>query len=55
MAPRPGVSKGELEVARLVWDLKNATVRQVYEALPDGRDIDFTTVQTYLRRLEEKG
>jgi predicted transcriptional regulator len=38
-----------------VWELKDAGVRQVFEALPPGRDIDFTTVQTYLRRLEEKG
>jgi BlaI family transcriptional regulator, penicillinase repressor len=55
MPPRPGLSKSELEVARIVWDLKDATVRQVHESLPAGRDIDFTTVQTYLRRLEEKG
>ena len=55
MPPRPGLSKAELEIARIVWDLKNAGVRQVFDALPAGRDIDFTTVQTYLRRLEEKG
>ena len=55
MPPRPGLSKAELEIARIVWELKDAAVRQVFEALPAGRDIDFTTVQTYLRRLEEKG
>ena len=55
MPPRPGLSKAELEIARIVWDLKNARGRQVFDALPAGRDIDFTTVQTYLRRLEEKG
>ncbi len=55
MPPRPGLSKAELEIARIVWNLKNAGVRQVFEALPAGRDIDFTTVQTYLRRLEDKG
>jgi BlaI family penicillinase repressor len=55
MPPRPGLSKAELEIARIVWELKDASVRQVFEALPSGRDIDFTTVQTYLRRLEEKG
>lgn len=55
MPPRPGLSKAELEIARIVWQLKGASVRQVFEALPAGRDIDFTTVQTYLRRLEEKG
>jgi len=55
MPPRPSLSKAELEIARIVWNLKNAGVRQVFEALPAGRDIDFTTVQTYLRRLEDKG
>ena len=55
MPPRPGLSKAELEIARIVWELKDASVRQVFDTLPPGRDIDFTTVQTYLRRLEEKG
>ncbi|MBL8820542.1 MAG: BlaI/MecI/CopY family transcriptional regulator [Planctomyces sp.] len=55
MPPRKGLSRGEMEVARIVWDLRQASVRQVLEALPSDRDIDFTTVQTYLRRLEEKG
>ncbi|MBL8817265.1 MAG: BlaI/MecI/CopY family transcriptional regulator [Planctomyces sp.] len=55
MPPRTGLSKAELEIARIVWQLKGASVRQVFESLPSGRDIDFSTVQTYLRRLEEKG
>ena len=44
-----------MEVARLLWELGEATVRQVHEALPADRTIDFTTVQTYLRRLDAKG
>lgn len=55
MGDRPGLSKGELEVARTLWQLKEATVRQVHEAFPPEREIDFATVQTYLRRLEVKG
>ena len=55
MPPRPGLSKGELEVARVVWELKDSSVREVHEKLSETREIDFTTVQTYLRRLEEKG
>ena len=55
MVDRPGLSRGELEVARLLWQLKVATVRQVHEAFPAERGIDFATVQTYLRRLETKG
>ncbi|HVJ82117.1 MAG TPA: BlaI/MecI/CopY family transcriptional regulator [Planctomycetia bacterium] len=52
---RPEPSKGELEIARLLWELGEATVRQVHDHLPPGRKIDFVTVQTYLRRLEAKG
>ena len=55
MGQRPALSKAEMEVARIVWSLQEATVRQVFEALPPGRNIDFSTVQTYLRRLEQKG
>ena len=49
------MSKGEMEVARVLSDLKKATVREVHESFPAERAIDFTTVQTYLRRLETKG
>ncbi len=55
MSRRPVPAKSELEVARIVWELDGATVRQVLEALPDERGLDFKTVQTYLRRLEAKG
>jgi BlaI family transcriptional regulator, penicillinase repressor len=55
MSERPPLSKGELEVARVLWDLGRATVRQVHEAFPAERGIDFATVQTYLRRLHAKG
>jgi BlaI family transcriptional regulator, penicillinase repressor len=55
MAKRPALAKSELEIARIVWDLKEATVRQVADALPGDRKLDFWTVQTYLRRLAAKG
>ncbi len=55
MAKRPALAKSELEVAQLVWQLGQAGVRQVLEALPLERGLDFKTVQTYLRRLEAKG
>lgn len=55
MTERPALSKGEIEVARALWDLKHATVREVFDSFPKSRGIDFTTVQTYLRRLEKKG
>jgi len=55
MSKRPSVAKSELEVAQIVWQLGEASVRQVLDALPVDRDLDFKTVQTYLRRLEAKG
>jgi BlaI family transcriptional regulator, penicillinase repressor len=55
MSRRPALSKGEMEVARVVWQLGQATVRQAHEAIPKARRMDFATVQTYLRRLETKG
>ena len=55
MVDRPSLSKGEMEVARLLWEIGPATVRQTFEALPKRRKMDFSTVQTYLRRLEKKG
>ena len=55
MGKRPPLAKSELEVARIVWRLREATVRQVLDALPSSRKLDFWTVQTYLRRLKTKG
>jgi predicted transcriptional regulator len=55
MGKRPPLAKSELEVARIVWKLRAATVRQVCDELESSRDLDFWTVQTYLRRLEAKG
>ena len=55
MPARPALSKGELEVARAVWDLQEATVGEVHLWFPKNRKLDYTTVQTYLRRLESKG
>lgn len=55
MAKRPKMSAGEMEVARALWDLGEATVGQVFESLSARKEIDYATVQTYLRRLETKG
>jgi BlaI family penicillinase repressor len=55
MSNRPSLSKGEMEVARVLWEIGPAAVRQVHETLIQDRPMDFATVQTYLRRLESKG
>ena len=55
MPSQSELPKSELQIARIVWRLKSATVRDVLNELPAARKIDFKTVQTYLRRLEAKG
>ena len=40
---------------KVVWGLKRATVRQVYEALREKRPVAYTTVMTMMRILEQKG
>ena len=51
----PPLPKSELEIARIVWELGQATVREVVDGLPEDRQLNFFTVQTYLRRLTDKG
>jgi predicted transcriptional regulator len=53
--PLRAMSPAETEILRLVWQFGEATVQQVHEALPPGRKVAYKTVQTLLRRLEEKG
>jgi predicted transcriptional regulator len=48
------MSRGELDVARAVWELGEASVGQAHELLSERMVIDYATVQTYLRRLEAK-
>lgn len=55
MAKRVTPAKAELEVAQIVWRLGEARVRDVVDAFPPQRRPDFSTVQTYLRRLKAKG
>ena len=40
---------------KVVWDLEAATVRDVYEAHRERRQIAYTTVMTMMKILEEKG
>ena len=40
---------------KIVWQLKTATVRNVYETLLKRRKIAYTTVMTMMRILEKKG
>jgi len=54
MVDRPALSKGEMNVARVLWNIGPASVREVHQAVTKTQKMDFATVQTYLRRLENK-
>jgi predicted transcriptional regulator len=45
----------ELEIMKLVWQLQDSTVRDIYEALLRRRKIAYTTVMTTMNTLETKG
>jgi predicted transcriptional regulator len=49
------LTEQELEIMKVVWELRTATVRDVYEALLRRRKIAYTTVMTMMNILEEKG
>jgi predicted transcriptional regulator len=49
------LSPGEMTVARAVWELGEAAVGAVHEQVQTRQNMDYATVQTYLRRLEAKG
>ena len=55
MAELPQLSNGEMEVARVIWELKDASLGEIYSAFASEREGDYSTVQTYVRRLEAKG
>lgn len=49
------LTKFELEVMGALWTLGSASVREIQEGLPAGKRPAYTTVQTIVYRLEEKG
>jgi predicted transcriptional regulator len=49
------LTKFELEIMNVVWSIGMASVREIQEKLPEQRRPAYTTVQTIMNRLEEKG
>jgi predicted transcriptional regulator len=45
----------EHELMDVLWRLGRASVREIHEAIPDAKRGAYTTVQTIVARLEEKG
>ena len=51
----PRVTKSELQLLQKLWQLGRASVREIQESLPEADRPAYTTVQTMIYRLEEKG
>jgi BlaI family penicillinase repressor len=49
------LSKAETRILELCWDLGICSVREILESLPDEERVAYTTVQTLVYRLEQKG
>ena len=51
---RPELSRAELEVMKVLWERKRATVKEVQEVRAD-KEWGYTTVMTLLVRIYDKG
>ena len=49
------LTEQELEIMKVVWELGQTTVREVYERLREDRQVAYTTVMTMMNILEGKG
>lgn len=56
MDVRPGVSRGETEILKALWKLDKGSVGEIHSWISENeKEMDYSTVQTYVRRLEAKG
>lgn len=55
MSKVPEPTERELAILKVLWDLGEGSVRQVYEVLRDQLPIVQNTVQAFLRTMEQKG
>jgi predicted transcriptional regulator len=51
----PRISRFEFQLLDKLWDLGPCSVREIQESLPEKDRPAYTTVQTMIYRLEEKG
>jgi BlaI family penicillinase repressor len=49
------LTRFEMEIMEVLWGLGKASVREILEQIPDRKRPAYTTVQTIVKRLEEKG
>jgi predicted transcriptional regulator len=51
----PKVTRSEFQLLQKLWELGPASVREVQQSLPEKGRPAYTTVQTLIYRMEEKG
>ncbi len=49
------LSPMELKIMEICWELKSAPIREIQAEMSKERQIEYTTVQTLVYRLEKKG
>lgn len=52
---RGRLSKAEARILEQFWSLGTASVREILDSLPEDEQVAYTTVQTLVYRLAEKG
>jgi predicted transcriptional regulator len=51
----PPLSKAEARILEHCWKLGTCSVREILDSLPEDERVAYTTVQTLVNRLEQKG
>jgi len=52
---KPRFTKAETRILEQYWKLGTSSVREILDSLPEDERVAYTTVQTLVYRLEEKG
>src|SRR5262245_38852003 len=53
--PKASLSKAEARILEQCWTLGTCSVREILDSLPEDERVAYTTVQTLVHRLEQKG
>ena len=56
--PRPSTTlptSSELEILQIIWQMGPSTVREVYRALAERRDVGYSTVLKFMQIMADKG
>jgi BlaI family penicillinase repressor len=52
---KPRLSRAEARILEQCWKLGTSSVREILDSLPEPERVAYTTVQTLVYRLEQKG